>query len=84
MGQKKGRDGRKKAPAIDGRGKLAERLEVEFGPFRSALSRERKCLLVAQIPSRDLFVCAKELLVDANGNANDRRAKSAANEINQN
>jgi hypothetical protein len=41
-------------------------------------------LLVAQIPSRDLFVCAKELLVDANGNANDRRAKSAANEINQN
>jgi hypothetical protein len=28
--------GEKKAPAIDGRGKLAERLEVEFGPFRSA------------------------------------------------
>jgi hypothetical protein len=27
---------RKKAPTIEGRGKLAERLEVEFGPFRSA------------------------------------------------
>src|SRR6516164_9693912 len=25
-----------KAPAIDGRGKLAERIEVEFGPFRPA------------------------------------------------
>jgi hypothetical protein len=30
---------RKKAPTIKGRGKLAERLEVEFGPFRSASSR---------------------------------------------
>src|SRR5262249_36869222 len=28
-----------KAPAIDGRGKLAERLEVEFGPSRPAASR---------------------------------------------
>src|SRR6516225_1069729 len=28
-----------KAPAIEGRGKLAERIEVEFGPFRPAASR---------------------------------------------
>jgi hypothetical protein len=28
-----------KGPAINGRGKLAERLEVEFGPFRPAASR---------------------------------------------
>jgi len=31
--------------------------------------------------SRDLFICAKYLFVEANGNANDRRTKSAANEI---
>src|SRR5262249_39035080 len=41
--------GGKKAPAIDGRGKLAERLEVEFGPFRSA-SRLAECFLVALPP----------------------------------
>src|SRR5262245_19367122 len=34
-----GHVGDEKAPAIDGRGKLAERLEVEFGPSRSAASR---------------------------------------------
>src|SRR5262249_8353764 len=28
-----------KAPTIKGRGKLAERIEVEFGPFRPAASR---------------------------------------------
>jgi len=28
--------GTEKAPTIKGRGKLAERIEVEFGPFRSA------------------------------------------------
>jgi hypothetical protein len=28
-----------KTPAIKGRGKLAERLEVEFDPFRPAASR---------------------------------------------
>ena len=31
--------GTEKAPTIKGRGKLAERLEVEFGSFRSASSR---------------------------------------------
>jgi len=31
-----------------------------------------------------LFFHAKDLFVAANGNANDRRTKSAANEINQN
>jgi hypothetical protein len=30
-------------------GKLAERLEVEFGPFRSASSREPKCFLLTSI-----------------------------------
>jgi hypothetical protein len=30
-----------------------------------------------------LFVSAKELFVAANGNANHRRTKSVANEINQ-
>jgi hypothetical protein len=35
-------------------------------------------------PAWDLFICAEELFVAANGNANDRRTKSAANEINQN
>jgi hypothetical protein len=34
--------------------------------------------------SRDLFICAKDLFVCANGNANDRRTKSAADEINEN
>src|SRR5262245_42404859 len=45
-----GHVGDEKAPAIDGRGKLAERLEVEFGPFRSA-SRMAECFLVALPPS---------------------------------
>jgi len=40
----------KKAPAIDGRGKLAERIEVEFGPFRPAASRRAECFLVALPP----------------------------------
>ena len=44
-----GHVGDEKAPAIDGRGKLAERLEVEFGPFRSA-SRMAECFLVALPP----------------------------------
>ena len=34
-----------KAPTIKGRGKLAERLEVEFGPFRSASSRRAEMIL---------------------------------------
>jgi hypothetical protein len=40
--------------------------------------------VVALIPWWVLFIHAKELFVAANGNANDRRTKSAANEINQN
>src|SRR5262249_42528952 len=39
-----------KAPAIEGRGKLAERIEVEFGPFRPAASRRAECFLVALPP----------------------------------
>src|SRR5262249_8851303 len=39
LSKKTGHVGDEKAPAIDGRGKLAERLEVEFGPSRSAASR---------------------------------------------
>src|SRR5262249_39842121 len=39
-----------KAPAIKGRGKLAERIEVEFGPFRPAASRRAECFLVALPP----------------------------------
>jgi hypothetical protein len=31
-----------------------------------------------------LFICAKDLFIAADGNTNDRRTKSAANEINQN
>ena len=65
------------APAIDGRGKLAERLEVEFGPFRSASSRRAEMLLAyiyrsithrvhfLDKASGDLFICAKDLLVEA-------------------
>ena len=54
-----------KAPAIDDRGKLAERIEVEFGPFRPAASRRAECLLVALPTSGDLFICAKDLFVGA-------------------
>ena len=53
--------GDEKAPAIAGQGKLAERIEVEFGPFRSASSSRRaECLLVALPTSWDLLLCAKD------------------------
>jgi hypothetical protein len=45
-----GHVGDEKAPVIEGRGKLAERIEVEFGPFRSAASRRAECVLVALPP----------------------------------
>jgi|SRR6516165_11540921 hypothetical protein len=45
-----GHVGDEKAPAIEGRGKLAEQIEVEFGPFRPAASRRAECLLVALPP----------------------------------
>ena len=48
---------------VGGRGKLAERIEVEFGPFRPAASRRTECLLVALPTAGDLFICAKYLLV---------------------
>ncbi len=48
------------------RGKLAERIEVEFGPFRPAASRRAECLLVALPTCWDLLLCAKHLLVEAN------------------
>jgi len=54
-----------KAPAIDDRGKLAERIEVEFGPFRPAASRRAECLLVALPTSWGLLLCAKHLFVAA-------------------
>ena len=54
-----------KAPAIHGQGKLAERIEVEFGPFRPAASRRAECLLVALPPSGDLLFRAKDLFVAA-------------------
>src|SRR5262249_9677892 len=38
---------RKKPQPLTGRGKLAERIEVEFGPFRPAASRRAECFLVA-------------------------------------
>src|SRR5262249_10450428 len=44
-----GGHGRKKPRPLMARGKLAERLEVEFGPFRSASSREPKCFLPTSI-----------------------------------
>src|SRR5215475_4287794 len=58
-----------KAPAIEGRGKLAERIEVEFGPFRPAASRRAECLLVALPTSWDLLLCAKDLFVEPLGGA---------------
>jgi hypothetical protein len=58
--------GRKKPQPLTGRGKLAERIEVEFGPYRPAASRRAECLLVALPTSRDLLLCAKDLLVEAN------------------
>ena len=54
---------RKKAPTIKGRGKLAERIEVEFGPFRPAASRRAECFLVARalvlglVHLRQRFAC---------------------------
>jgi len=57
--------GRKKPQPLTGRGKLAERIEVEFGPFRPAASRRAECLLVALPTSGDLFICAKDLFVGA-------------------
>src|SRR5262245_22167006 len=47
------------------RGKLAERIEVEFGPFRPAASRRAECLLVALPTSWGLLLCAKHLFVAA-------------------
>jgi hypothetical protein len=38
-----------KAPAIEGRGKLAERLEVEFGPLSALHSRRAECFLLTSI-----------------------------------
>src|SRR5262245_55708935 len=57
-------DGRRPQPSC-GRGKLAERIEVEFGPFRPAASRRAECFLVALPTSEDLFICAKDLLFEA-------------------
>ena len=57
--------GRKKPQPLTGRGKSAERIEVEFGPFRPAASRRAECLLVALPTSGDLFTCAKDLFVGA-------------------
>src|SRR5262249_32568377 len=57
--------GRKKPQPWTGRGKLAERIEVEFGPYRPAASRRAECLLVALPTSWDLLLCAKHLLVEA-------------------
>ena len=57
--------GRKKPQPLTGRGKSAERIEVEFGPFRPAASRRAECLLVALPTSGDLFICAKDLFVGA-------------------
>ena len=50
---------------VGGRGKLAERIEVEFGPFRPAASRRAEFLLVALPRSGDLFIFAKDLFVEA-------------------
>src|SRR5262245_33467137 len=44
-----GGHGRKRPRPLMAGGKLAERLEVEFGPFRSASSREPKCFLLTSI-----------------------------------
>src|SRR5215472_4942218 len=41
---------RKKPQPLTGRGKLAERIEVEFGPFRPAASGRAECFLVALPP----------------------------------
>ena len=41
---------RKRPQPSCGRGKLAERIEVEFGPFRPAASRRAECFLVALPP----------------------------------
>src|SRR5262249_45067079 len=76
-----------KAPTIKGRGKLAERLEVEFGPFRPASSRRAEMLLAyiyRSITHRvhfldkaigDLFICAKDLFVGANGGLGAQRPR---------
>src|SRR5262249_7131960 len=57
------------APAGDGRqasrGKLVERIEVEFGPFRPTASRRAECLLVALPTSWGLLLRAKHLFVAA-------------------
>jgi len=47
------------------RGKLAERIEVEFGPFRPAASRRAERFLVASPTSEDLFIHAEDLFVEA-------------------
>jgi len=45
------------------RGKLAEQIEVEFGPFRPAASRRAECFLVARalvlglVHLRQRFAC---------------------------
>jgi hypothetical protein len=56
---------RKKPQPLTGRGKLAKRIEVEFGPYRPAASRRAECLLVALPTSWDLLLCAKDLFVEA-------------------
>jgi hypothetical protein len=78
---------RKRAPAINGRGKLAEGGEkLEFSPTPSA-SLESRTLVSRSDPvpglvrSRQRFVRRSQLL--DHGNANHRRTKSAANDINQ-
>src|SRR5262245_42684027 len=50
--------------AYPARALVAERIEVELGPFRPAASRRAECLLVAWTRSRDLFVRARDLSLE--------------------
>ena len=53
-GRRKGGTDGKGPSRVHGRGKLAERLEVEFGPFRSALSRRAEMLVSCSNPVQRL------------------------------
>ena len=78
---------RKKAPAINGQGKLAEGGEkLEFSPTPSASLESRTFVsrsdpVPGLVRSRQRFVRRSQLL--DHGNANHRRTKSAANDFNQ-
>jgi len=63
-------------PSLNGWGKLSRaELSGLFGPFRSASLLGRTPLKLASSPSWDLFICAKDLFVEARAVGGPNRNK---------